>query len=102
MKFIAHKTLKISGPFKSVLDYLHECKDATFDWTTSLPISAPTQKIKRAGMAAFLNDNLHSYNNSDIKEQILELIVSYFNRKSITCSKEHIKIRYSSFDVLAD
>lgn len=85
-----------------VIDYLNNCNGAPFDWTTSLPISSPPLSVKQKAADACLKENMHTYYNSDINDDLIGLITEYFGRKSIVCSKRDIKIRYSSFDILRD
>lgn len=85
-----------------VMDYLKSCSDATIDWTTSLPIANPPLMVKQTASRACLNGNLHTYYNTDIDDDLISLIFQYFKNKSINCSKNDIKIRYSAFDILRD
>lgn len=84
------------------LKYLHNVPDSAIDWTTSLPILEPTISARTAGAKSCLDNNLHTYYNTDINSEIMELIKEYFKNKDINCSINNIKIRYTSFDILRD
>lgn len=84
-----------------VLDYLSRSKDAEIDWTTSTPISKAQEFVKQAGIRSFEHGDLHTY-YAHFSRQLRGSIQDYFARKNIRCPFGHIKIRYTSFDILRD
>lgn len=84
-----------------VLDYLSRCKDAEIDWTTSIPISKPHESVREAGIRSFKQEDLHTY-YARVSRDLRLSIQKYFARKSVQCPLNHIKIRYTSFDILRD
>lgn len=85
-----------------VLDYLHTSQSTYLDWTTSLPIAPPADFVRNAARHSCVHDLLHTYYNSELDENLLKLIESYFRNKDIPCQREQIVIRYSAFDILKD
>jgi len=87
---------------KPSLKYLHNVNKSIIDWTTSLPILGPINSARISGAKSCLDDNMHTYYNSELDFQIMELIKQYFKNKSISCPISNIKIRYTSFDIIRD
>lgn len=83
-------------------NYLYSCKKAKFDWTTSIPIASPSEEVRKKCVEACAFENLHTYYNNEIFEDLFTHVVDFFKQKGIFCKKDQIKIRYTAFDILED
>lgn len=63
---------------KPSLKYLHSLNKSIIDWTTSLPILGLTNSARTSGAKSCLDDNMHTYYNSELDPEVIGLIKHYF------------------------
>lgn len=83
------------------INYLHNIKHNTIDWTSALPLFSPPYAVRKAGAYSFLHDNLEHYSTYNGDQELRKAIIDKFHRDRIfNINEENIIVHTSVFEII--